>query len=203
MTMGGSDKVEESQYDKQLAVIAKQKWQDYQTTYKPVENAYRERILQMGGATERARMAGYTASAVQQELGGGLASAQGQLSAPRALAELSNRDLGRGNASGLGTAGADVQGTARKHAGIENIIAMGRQIENSGIQGLSNMAALDTSRSYAKAQADQIERAGMYDAVGTGVGYGLYKWKNREPTSAYSDEYDIDQEKLGSLDQYK
>lgn len=180
MCSGGGDKVEQSQYDKELAVIAQQKWKDYQTTYKPLENAYRERVMQMGGANERARMAGYTSAAVQQELGGGVAATQGQMSTGRALAELNSRDIGRANAVGLGTAGADAQATARKQAGIQNIIGMGRQIENSGIQGLSNMAAIDTARSYARAEADAIERQGMYDAVGTGVGYGLYKWKNGE-----------------------
>lgn len=181
MTMGGGDnKVKESQYDKELAVIAGQKWKDYQTTYKLVENAYRQRVMQFGGEAERNRTAGYTASAVQQELAGPLPATRGNMSTGGTLAAINQVGIGRGSAIGLGTAASDAQGVARKQAGIQNIIAMGREIENSGIQGLSNMAAMDTSRSYAKAEADQIKSQGMYDAIGTGVGYGLYSQQNGE-----------------------
>lgn len=183
MCGGGSDEVEQSEYDKQLARIGESKWKEYQRTYKPVENAYMKRIKDLGSGVARARAAGDTASAVHSafdQVGGRAPGSGGH------LLGLAQRNVGRSDALGRGLAATDVASTARMHQGMESIIAMGRNIENEGVAGLTRSAQIATARSYGQAQAAATERAGFYDAVGTGVGYGLYNYGNRDPAGGAS-----------------
>lgn len=198
MCGGGGQQVEESEYDKQLAVIGADKWKEYERTYKPLEGAYMHRIHQLGNAVARDQAAGDTASAVQHAFGqvGTAPPGSGGY-----LTGVAARDVGRADALGRGLAMSDVATTARMHRGMQSIIAMGRGISNEGVAGLSRSAAIDTARSYASAEAAQTRSQGRSDAIGTGVGYGLYRYGNREP-NPWSADYNVDQDHLGSLNQY-
>lgn len=180
----GGGKVKESEYDKRLAQIGKRQWEDFKTTYRPLEREFKERVMDMGRKPEIDRLAGDAAQSVHQAIGDERPA--GKPGTGGFLMNLRNREIGRASGVGGAVSASQVQSRARYQAGLENIIAMGRGIENTGIDGLTMQAGIDSSRQYGDAVADSIRDQGVWDAVGTGVGYAGYGYANREAGGAGS-----------------
>lgn len=176
---GGADEIEESEYDKRIAQISAAKWADFKKTYQPLEGEFKERVMDLGKGFTSDRLAGDAAQSVSQAIGAERVA--GQPGGGRFLMNLRGREIGRAAGVGGAVSSSQVQSRARYMSGLENIIAMGRGIENTGMDGLTLQAGIDAQRQYGRAVADSIRSDGVYDAIGTGIGYGAYQYGMREP----------------------
>lgn len=163
---GGGEKPTRSELE--LAKIADEKWKFRQKVYKPVENAYLQKIKNLGSPIERQRAA---------------AKAAATSSINRGLPTGDFSDIVAGEregAAGLGLqlAQSDVMTKSRENKGKESAIAIGKDIENIGVGGISRQASNESIRQMGETQADATRDSAVSDLVGTGVGYGIYRNMN-------------------------
>jgi hypothetical protein len=166
-------KQKETQSEKELARVAAERYQRWQGTYKPLENKYIERIKAMGSPVERARAAGDANAQLSRELG--------PTPTGVGLRALATREDARAAGGGKVMAQSDYATQARGDKGKTGLVGMGREIENTGIAGLSRQAATEQTRQLAELEADSIRDAAVSDALGVGVGYGLYRMGGKKP----------------------
>lgn len=151
-----------------LQNIGTQEWGRYKRDYAPEEKAFVEDTARLGSEGEREYLRGTGVSEVQQQAG------------PIELSARPGAMLGR--AQKLGRTRSDVtvantlQSREREAEGLKTAISLGRGIGSGSLGRLGRAAQLGTSRSVAKAESEGLKKQGVYDALGTAVGYGLYKY---------------------------
>jgi len=183
-------KVEKTEYEKTLTGIAGKQWVDYKQRYRPLETRFMSEVDKMDSPQERERMRGMAAATVQQSFGAGTPGFGGGGFTQSIL------DSGRARASALskGISKSDMDTEARYRAGKENIISMGRDIQNQGIEGLSRAASLAQTKAFSDSEAGGIRAQGNYDRAmgmfdadqtrnamwsdiaGSAVGFGLQRY---------------------------
>lgn len=178
---GGSGKVKETEQEKELARIAGERWDRYQSVFKPLEGTLIKRLDV--GTPEREQAAGLANVATQKQFG----AAQQQLetglegrgvnpASGAGLAAVSGFGDQRAQAGGLSQTDTDQAMTDLQYQGLEHMIQMGRGQAVSGINGLSQVAQSANNRATQNALDAFNERRGNVNAGMAAAGFGLSQY---------------------------
>ncbi|HGY9574912.1 TPA: hypothetical protein ACOJPC_003120 [Vibrio fluvialis] len=170
----GPKKVEETQYQKELAKTAAEEWNRYQDVYVPVENLYIEQAKKMGDESNYQTVAGDVNTSFNSAFDQQRSNADKQLKA-------AGVDPSSGKASATQTGlidaqmGAESQATSagqadatRRYVGnLTNVVAMGKGQETQSLAGLQDIAAASGRRANQAAinKANEVS----YPAVAAGI----------------------------------
>lgn len=172
---GGGGEVKETAEEREIARIATEQWNDYQTRFIPVENAYMDKARITDEDTDF--LQGEAAKAVQGEYSkaeqrlmtqfglSGAAPGSGKFGAGMAAL-----DAGRGAQLGLSVAQTGEQAKDLHAEGLQSMIAMGRGQAHNAQLGLGQNAALAAGNAINNAANRQYGRAATGQALGTAAG---------------------------------
>lgn len=165
---GKAPKQKETAQQKALAEVGAKYWQDYMERGKAVESKYREKLNRLGSDDAVARTTQQGMAGLEAGVGFGL----NPLNPGQAI----GKGIAKGSAR-AGIAGDTPGGMQQQYQqGQQEIVAMGRGVRGQGDEMLTRSAARSQVGEQARLYSDQIKQQGLSDMVGTGVGYGLYKW---------------------------
>ncbi|MCG7931975.1 MAG: hypothetical protein N0E44_18235 [Candidatus Thiodiazotropha lotti] len=163
----GGGKIDDSESSKELARIGNEEWERYQTDFAPQEKEYIKDVTELGSAREKQTLKGRGISELRQQSGPAKPTRQSGL-------------VRRGSATMKGeadiTTDTNLKATARKGKGINSAVGLGRNVATGAQAGLSRSAQMQTTKNIASAQAESIENAGKWDAVGTAAGMGIQRY---------------------------
>jgi len=167
MSLGGGSKAKESESSKALAKIGADEWERFQTDFAPHERAFTEDVMELGSKRERDVLTGRGIAEIKQNTGAV------QPGSAKALVSRA-AETGSG-ASGLSTE-SDLQAIQRKAKGIGSAVGLGRDISTGSTSRLGRASHLETTKNIADASAENIQKQGLWDAVGTAAGYGFQQY---------------------------
>ena len=194
MSGGSSDnEVEPTAEEEELAEIAVERWNDYQTRLLPYENQYIQQVQKTPGDHQQAR--GQAAVATEQQFAPARDELQGNLFAAGAKPGSGSHAVGMGqmrqdqaHIQGVG-AGESHMGTQNAHmAGLQNIVNMGQGQAADAQAGLSHVAASAAQDASHRANMAMQKRAGRQQVAGTlmgaGTRYGMNSLQQRSANQA-------------------
>jgi hypothetical protein len=186
MSIGGDEEpagtMGPTKQERALAGVSRGQWQDYKKYGRPIERQLMEETERMGSPEMREKMASQTAATIGQEFNAN--RPQFQAGSNSFAADLMKHGNDKGAAVGLGVMQSGLDSESRYRAGAENIISMGRDIANQGIEGMTNAAQLAATKQRAASAAAQSKDAAFSGLIGTAVGaagYGLADWMHTSP----------------------
>lgn len=180
---GGGGSVKETEHQRALAEIARQRYNRYQNKFVPIENQYIQDVMRSRNPEQYQKAAAISAA----ETAVPFAKARDEVN-KRMFAAGVNPNSGRAKsgslaiaeARGLGqnVANSQLGTTDRYFRGLEGIVAMGQGQAGSALDSLQDVA--DRSGKYAEQAArSAAERsAGVSDMIGTGFGIGAGSYLN-------------------------
>jgi len=166
-----------------LAEIARDQWASHKKLGVKVEREYAKEAQRLDSEREKNRAAGFAASTFQQAAG---SPTGGNV----------NEMIGRETAGATGLSrtlsSSDINAAARGDKAIQSVIGMGRDIENTGVRGLTRQAANERITQQSIANAENVfnesrfntramRNANYSDIAGTAAGYGMYRYATRDP----------------------
>ena len=171
--MGGrssSEKVKETETEKELARVTYADYQFYKEFYQPVEGALLGRIDALRSPAERERtMAGQAVDTLAAGVGGVSLSQQAR--------DLYAHELGSAGNLGLATSSSVGQLVERGARGAVEGIALGRDLAHQTSQALARSASADAYSERARAQASSTRRTALRSALGELAGFGYRQWE--------------------------
>lgn len=184
--MSKGNDVEQTPEERELGLIATERWNDYQRRFVPVENEYIQSVQKTDSDFSEAR--GQTASAVQQSFApaeDGLADnlfAQG-ITPDSGKFTAASEGLGRdrGLSMGTGLNETDVAVDNQHFQGLQNVVQMGQGQAADAVTGMGNVAADATRDSIARANTSYQNRQAGLHLAGTVAGAGTHAYTNRSP----------------------
>lgn len=150
----------------ELSKIAEEKWGRFKDVFKPAEDKFIEKTDKIGSQAERDKAAGVGTASVQEQMGSGLN--------PTAK-NLINRESARRGGITKGTTSADVVTDTRKNKADEAVIGLGKNIENTGLRGMSRTMGQQEVQQQARLDAGATRSGLASEAGGMALGYGLYR----------------------------
>lgn len=185
---GGPKDTGASGAEETLLGMAHQQWADYQSRYVPLENKFIGVVRKTPGQFERAR--GMVASDVAQssdfQANQALRSRllAGAPNSGGNVMSMTDSAVARGKTMSAGVTEATTAMQGQQDAGLMKAVNLGRNIQDSSNLGMRNAAGMATQSALDQAKANQMERAGLYNAVGTAAGmYGGYRFGAGTPGS--------------------
>ncbi len=188
---GGSNEVEETVEQKELAKIAAEKWTKYQEVYVPMENRFMERIDDMGSQWQSDQAAGAANMSTQEEFGR-MESAVEKAQFDAGVDPNSGRFAATtgGLAEAKAESGAEGEVSARisqKDAyigGLSNVVKLGQGQSVSAQQGLAEVASDSAANAAGAARNEYNKQTSTREMIGTAGGmatsYGLNQANKRE-----------------------
>lgn len=181
---GGGSEPQESKYDQELARIRDAEWDRYKARFPQHDREMLREARAADSPQRREEARGVAASSIQQRRpmvkpGAGLNPSSG-----RFQAAVGRDTTMRGAGMSAGMASADVRQTGGYLGRMMGAVKLGRDIGNQGTQGLSRLASMETSRNISDAYTSAREDAATGQAVGTAVGFGLQRYRQRDPDPA-------------------
>lgn len=165
-------KQEPTEQERALADIAAAKHERFKAKGIPLENEYIEATKRIGGARETDTLVGTGVATVQQAAAGA-----GDITETPGSGGFVNRLTRTGLSTAMGRSGADVSARSgargRRLHGLTSLLKLGKNMEDTALQGLSRGGQLETSRSIAEGQAQMAERQAKSDLAGTLAGLGM------------------------------
>ncbi|MEZ9681901.1 hypothetical protein AB4306_18290 [Vibrio splendidus] len=170
-----NDEQKETKYQKELAKVAANQWNDYQDTFVPVENEYIRRTKSMGDKSQYDKVSGnvntsfnssYDEAGKQVDRGlaaAGVNPASGKASG--AQTNLIEDKLGKENQT---TSAGQHNATQRYTGNMKNVVAIGKGQEAQATAGLQDISAA----SGRKASSDAIAEANKVSLPAAAVGLG-------------------------------
>lgn len=182
MCGGGDDGPKQTPEERELGRIAIERWNDYQTRFRPVENEYIEAVQMNDTDFDQVRAS--TASSVQQgfnpaeiDLTNNLFAKGMNMESSQFGGALDDFAIDRAVSLGTGLNEAELAVDTAHLKGLQNVVAMGQGQAMESINGLGHMAgdatrdAIDRSvRSYQDKQAG-LQLVGQ--VAGAGMSYGM------------------------------
>lgn len=169
---GGSSKVQKTDYEKQLEQINNSKWERFKKVGRPQEQRLINETARLASPQVRNRAADQAGSAVNDSFG----IAEFVPDAGIMAQQIGERSNARGKAVGQARTASHLATEDRYRKGTENVIAMGKGIENTGVNALNRSAQIANAKAYGEAEANATENYARNELIGTAAGYGLYKW---------------------------
>lgn len=160
---GGDNKVKPSKQEKELARIADLNWVRYKRKFVPVEDAFIQKVMGWGSEQEAAKVRGQTAAGIRRMMPSGAPTG----GPGTQFGEMMNRNTVRSNMLGTGIPGANDTALDRHLAGVQQILAQGRNLKD---QHRINLGANAASQS---ALDRQTARIGAYEDQNEMYGYGV------------------------------
>ena len=170
-----SDEQKETKYQKELAKVAADQWNDYQDTFVPVENEYIRKTKHMGDESQYDKVAGdinssfnssYDEAGRQVDRGlaaAGVNPASGKASG--AQTNLIEDKLGKENQT---TSAGQHNATQRYTGNMKNVVAIGKGQQAQATAGLQDISAA----SGRKASSDALYEANKVSLPAAAVGIG-------------------------------
>lgn len=180
MSGGGSPEIEETEEQKASARVAMQRWNDYQSLFRPFETQYFKKVERMNNAGQYQTVGQMADRAVSSSFNTAINNSATDM-ASRGLNPNSGRFQGeiakleRQKATRRADAmnQAQISQQQRFTSGLQSIAQMGQGQAVDSIAGLGDVA--QTANQYARhsARQDWQNRAGRNGIVGAGIGAGL------------------------------
>lgn len=186
MTMGGgggSDRVEETPEERQLARIATERHQRYKELFRPVENEYIERVqgIDEGDADQAAGMVSagleHEGAARGDEVRQGLIETGAAPGSGRFNTAESGVDQAVASGKGLGIGRSRRRTENRRLAGIESAISIGQGEDAEAMSTISDVARETQQESIEDARIAANNRGANAQAFGSAAGLGLSMYR--------------------------
>lgn len=179
MCLKGPKKQKASQGEIQLAQLARQQWQHFQTVYRPVEDAHLESVERMDTPGKRALSVGRAVSASRSQVGGTIGPSRrgGQGHALELTLGESERRAALTGAAGAGDS-IHTQGVQDRRV---QALSLGRGQSVADSEVARRVASHGAGLSAAKTAASNLRTQSIFGAAGTAVGaagtvYALNRW---------------------------
>ena len=175
MSKGGSNKIEETQEEIELARVSADKWNDYVTRYIPFENEFISRIEVT--EQEHQNLKGTVAANTNKAFGNartnelntekqlGVKPGSGRFNG--ALERVLKK---QGRSLGYRATDADNSMNQRRVEGLQAAINIGRGKEAQALKGMSELASQANDDAMSDAEVDATRREGNNSAIGIGLG---------------------------------
>lgn len=179
---GGGDKPKQTPEEKELGRIAIERWNDYQTRFRPVEDEYIRSVQKTGADFDQAR--GQTAAGVQMAFGSAEDTLKDNLFANglgpddgnflKAIEGLSDD---RALSMGTGLNETDVAVDNQHLRGLQSVVEMGQGQAGTALNGMGNVAADATRDAIDRANRSfENRQAGLHmvgNVAGAGTNYAM------------------------------
>ena len=173
---GGEKKAKPTAQEKELALIGREKFLDFEQRFKPMENQLISEIQGLGTPQEAQRLAGMANVDVMRNRPDthGIDPTSGRARGLEldSLTDLTGRDTAARQAAQIGA-------RQRYTGGLTNMVTLGRGLEGAALKNLDSSAALATSREIAGSQADAAASQDMQSSLGSVAGLGAGLWYGR------------------------
>lgn len=176
--MGGSDDVEvkDSEAEKALAQIAKEKWELYNEMFVPLENQWMEEIGTLNSEAAYDRAAGTANASIQGSYGQAMQDAMAQGGSESDISRnINNLALGMQTARTDSTNAAQINQQNRYVEGLQAINAVGQGAQAEALTGLSDSAAMSQQYAEQNAYDDYASQQSTNELIGAGIG-GATRW---------------------------
>ena len=150
------------------AEIGAEEWERYKQDFAPKEAEFIEGVTGIGSDQERQFLEDFSETERQQQTG--------PLQATSRLSPLLNKATSKSQLPEKNL----LQSKQRKAKGLETAISLGRNIGAGALGRIGRQAQIGTGKNIALAEAKGIQQQGIYNAVGTAAGVGLYKGLNKK-----------------------
>jgi hypothetical protein len=176
---GGDNSIDDTEDQKALAEVAAQRWERYQTTFVPAENAYIQEAVnydkqsRMDQVTGQAASSSMQASSAQANQNSDALSAAGIDPSSGAWGEAISQ--GSANAAKAQSTVVNQTGQAlqdRKVAGMKNVVAIGNGQASDTIAGMGDIATSSAKAAMDRSQRGFDQASARDAAIGTVVGAG-------------------------------
>lgn len=182
MSKGGSNGPSQTPEEAELGKIAIERWNDYQTRFKPIENQFIEDVQADASDYDAAR--GATTTAVQQNFGQAEDALKDNIfatgidpSSSEFMDSLKGLSLDRALSGGTGLNETDLAVDNQHLQGLQTVVAMGQGQATDALDGYGNIAANATrdaiDRSY---RSFEDRQAGLHlvgNVAGAATSYGM------------------------------
>lgn len=177
MCGGGSDDPKQTPEERELGRIAIERWNDYQTRFRPVENDYIEDVRRTDSDYAQAR--GQATSAVQQafdpmedQLRSNLFYTGVSPESTQFLEAMSGMDEDRALSIGTGVNEAETAVSNQHVAGLQGVVAMGQGQSAEALGGMGQVAGDATTEAVNRAYRSFDNRQAGLHLAGTVAGAG-------------------------------
>ena len=191
MSGGGGDKVEESEYEKAQALVARQRMDDYQNDFQQYEDKFIQEVVDMNSEENSQRALELSVTPLAKAFADEGIRIQKSMNAGGVNPNSGKAKSVKSSVAGL-QAGAEVDSGSRAVmsqkdnyiSGLQNIVAIGQGQAGEAMNGLGDLASMGQSNAISSAQ-DSISnknnvRSGVGLAVGAATRYGLNKTDDGE-----------------------
>lgn len=172
--MGGPDGVEETEYEKEMANIAKEKWQLSKDTLRPLEDMMIADVSKGVTEEQRAKVSGITGAQHQKQFGEATEKTSKTLAASgvdptSGKYQESLSDISR--AGGKSRAASEVEGEAGLQSGRlaeeMNLLRVGAGEATKAQAGMTDVAMRSSQKARQEAQLAYEENQGLRELAGT------------------------------------
>ena len=173
---GGPEDIGASDAETLSLGMARDQWADYQKRFIPLENKFIDMVHKKPWQYERARgMAG--ADIAQAAAPNSRLLATSSPNSGASIMDFADNTAAYGTSLSRATNDVTNSVTNQHYAGLMKAVNLGRGIADSADLGIRNAAAASSEQALAQARAQNTERAGLYNAIGSGVGtYAGYRF---------------------------
>lgn len=175
---GGEDKVEETEYSKELAEIATKEWDKYQESYVPVENQFISRVDKMGKEQTYKDVAGDVSTSYKSSFSDAGKQQDKSLAAAgfdpsSGKSQTARSDMADTEAKTMADATSKAQNNVTQaYTGqLGNVVAMGKGQETQSIQGLQDLSMAATQKANSDAITEANETSIPAAVAGAGASY--------------------------------
>ncbi len=185
---GGDDpEVEQTPEERELAQIAREKWQYYGEQFAPLENEYMQRVSEYGQPSQEREVVGQAAQGIQTGIdeqtdkavsnltASGIDPSSGKFS--NTLGALAGQ---QGQTAGSAMNKANLGLQQQELVGMQNLVSLGQGKSTSAQAGLSEGAQQSTSEAIRESVNEWKQSQAMENLVGQGIGmaasYGMNKF---------------------------
>ncbi|MBO9492064.1 hypothetical protein J7384_17010 [Endozoicomonas sp. G2_1] len=177
---GGSNRLEETEEQRASARVAMQRWNDYQTLFRPYETEYFGRVERLGSETAMNDVRRLATNSVTSQFNGGINQAASSMAASNINPNsgLFQQEIGRleqqkAKARADSVNRSQIAQQDRFVSGLQSIAQMGQGQAVDSIAGLGDVAR--SANNYANSSASNaLQRStGRNQVLGSAIGAGL------------------------------
>lgn len=182
---GGDTSIDDTEDQKALANVALNKYNRYQTTFKPIEDDYigkvttsnnadnRQRAQNIGAVNTESEFADKLKQEVQPAIGAGVDVGSGA-----AVNAINANELQKGEARANNTSMSQQAVQDSEIQGYQQVVGMGNGQATEAINGMSAIASESAAKAQQDAQNDFQKDASQSQAIGGAIGYGVGAYQN-------------------------
>lgn len=165
--------------DRLLADIARAKYGRWKEAYKPIENAYIDRVLGFDTLATRNAIVGRGVASAEQGMPGTTGVRPYSAGGGRFINERVMAALARGGARSAAVVEGDAAVSDRALSGRTGLVRFGQGLSEQGATSLGQAAAIRRAGDAARDRAKAAVRASNQELIGTAIGAGAGYYAGR------------------------